>query len=80
MAFVQLATLLVANIFMRARLPPRRSGPLVELSAFRELPYSLFTIGMIFVGLLHIRHMAAADQTELLGGVFCLLLVSIHAS
>ncbi|KAH8647515.1 major facilitator superfamily domain-containing protein [Ilyonectria robusta] len=48
MAFVQLATLLVANIFMRARLPPRRSGPLVELSAFRELPYSLFTIGMIF--------------------------------
>lgn len=50
MALVQLVTLLVATIFMRPRLGPRRSGPLVELSAFREKPYTLFTIGMFFVG------------------------------
>lgn len=50
MALVQLVTLLVANVFMRTRIGPRRSGPLVELSAFREKPYTLFTIGMFFVG------------------------------
>ncbi|WYZ41953.1 hypothetical protein EsH8_V_000848 [Colletotrichum jinshuiense] len=49
MALVQLVTLLVANFFMRPRLGPRRSGPLVEFSAFKEKPYSLFTIGMFFV-------------------------------
>ena len=49
MAFLQLATLLVANIFLKARLRARRSGPLVEISAFEEAPYSLFTIGMFFV-------------------------------
>ncbi|KAH9229074.1 hypothetical protein K456DRAFT_1923736 [Colletotrichum gloeosporioides 23] len=48
MALVQLVTLLVANIFMRSRLRPRRAGSLVELSAFKEKPYFLFTIGMFF--------------------------------
>ncbi|KAH7305429.1 major facilitator superfamily transporter, partial [Stachybotrys elegans] len=48
MALVQLVTLLVANIFMKARLKPRRSGPLVELSAFKEKPYTLFAIGEFF--------------------------------
>ncbi|KAF6833116.1 MFS monocarboxylate transporter [Colletotrichum musicola] len=48
MALVQLFTLLVANLFMRARLRPRRSGSWVELSAFKEKPYLLFTIGMFF--------------------------------
>jgi MFS family permease len=51
MALVQLVSLLVANIFMKARLRPRRSGPLVEYSAFQEKPYLLFTIGMFFVSL-----------------------------
>ena len=50
MALVQLATLLLANVFLRARTRPRRSGPLLELSAFKEAPYALFTIGMFFVG------------------------------
>lgn len=49
MALVQLLTLCVANAFMRPRLGPRRSGPWVEASAFREMPYLLFTIGMFFV-------------------------------
>ncbi|TDZ38404.1 Aspyridones efflux protein apdF [Colletotrichum trifolii] len=48
MALVQFVTLLVANIFMRARLRPRRAGPLIEISAFEERPYLLFTIGMFF--------------------------------
>ncbi|KAK8069599.1 MFS monocarboxylate transporter [Apiospora phragmitis] len=46
--FVQLATCLFANFFMRARLPPRTTGSLVEWSAFRELEYTFFAIGMFF--------------------------------
>lgn len=37
--FVQLVTLLFANAFMRSRLPPRRTGSLVEWGAFRELEW-----------------------------------------
>ncbi|KAL0934423.1 MFS monocarboxylate transporter [Colletotrichum truncatum] len=48
MALVQLLTLAVANVFMRARVRPRRAGSLIELSAFKERPYLLFTIGMFF--------------------------------
>ena len=34
--------------FYRTRLPPRKSGPLVEWAAFRESPYSLFIAAMFF--------------------------------
>ncbi|KAK2000366.1 major facilitator superfamily transporter [Colletotrichum falcatum] len=44
-AFVALAVATMANALLRPRLPPRRSGPLVEWSAFREGPYILFTLG-----------------------------------
>lgn len=33
---------------MVPRLAPRRSGPLLELAAFREVPYTLFAIGSFF--------------------------------
>lgn len=56
MGLVQLITLSIANIFMKARLRPRRSGPLAEISAFRERPYLLFTFGMFFVS--HVRNCA----------------------
>lgn len=47
--FVQLSTLLFANVFMKARLPPRRAGSLVEWSAFKELEYTFYAVGMFFV-------------------------------
>jgi predicted MFS family arabinose efflux permease len=47
--FLVLAMLVVCNLGLRTRLPPRRTGPLVELSAFKEAPYSLFTLGMVFL-------------------------------
>ena len=31
---------------LRPRLPPRRSGPLFELGAFRETPYTLYCVGI----------------------------------
>ncbi|TDZ51605.1 Aspyridones efflux protein apdF [Colletotrichum trifolii] len=45
-AFVALAVAILANILLRPRLPPRRSGPLVEWAAFREGPYILFALGV----------------------------------
>lgn len=46
LAFVMLAVSLITLAFTKPRLPPRKSGPIVEWSAFKELPYTLFTIGM----------------------------------
>ncbi|KAG8529467.1 uncharacterized protein KY384_006104 [Bacidia gigantensis] len=47
-AFVMLAVQIVTFTFLRTRLPPRKSGALVEWAAFTELPYLLFSIGMFF--------------------------------
>ncbi|KAJ6032372.1 hypothetical protein N7540_003104 [Penicillium herquei] len=46
LGFISLATLIPCVIFFKQRIPPRRSGPLVEWAAFKELPYMLFAIGM----------------------------------
>ncbi|KAI9881175.1 MAG: hypothetical protein M1830_007153 [Pleopsidium flavum] len=46
LGFVMLVLQAVTLTFTRTRLPPRKSGPLVELGAFKELPYLLFSIGM----------------------------------
>ncbi|KAI4200556.1 MAG: hypothetical protein LQ346_002355 [Caloplaca aetnensis] len=46
LGFVMLALQAVSLAFAKPRLPPRKSGPLVEWAAFRELPYTLFAIGM----------------------------------
>ena len=46
LGFVMLVLQAVTLTFSRTRLPPRKSGPLVEWGAFKELPYLLFSIGM----------------------------------
>nr|POE48086.1 aspyridones efflux protein apdf [Quercus suber] len=46
--FVMLATNVITIAFYRPRLPPRKAGPLIEWSAFREAPYVLYCIGMFF--------------------------------
>ncbi|OTB02075.1 hypothetical protein M426DRAFT_323019 [Hypoxylon sp. CI-4A] len=47
LAFINLACLSVVLVFMRPRLPPRKSGPIIEFSAFRELAY-VGVVGGIF--------------------------------
>lgn len=47
-ALVVLVDGLVIVALAKDRLPPRPSAPLLELSAFRELPYSLFSVGVFF--------------------------------
>ncbi|KAH8890493.1 MFS general substrate transporter [Thozetella sp. PMI_491] len=46
--FIQLATLAVVNIGIRTRLPPRKTGPFLELSAFKELEYTFYACGSFF--------------------------------
>lgn len=48
MGFVVLFNAIVAALLARVRLPPRKTGALVEWSAFKELPYTLFCVGMFF--------------------------------
>jgi MFS transporter, MCT family, solute carrier family 16 (monocarboxylic acid transporters), member 3 len=48
-AFVALFVVFIANALMRPRLPPRKSGPLVEWAAFKEPQYVLFAAGSFFV-------------------------------
>lgn len=47
--FINLACLAMALTFMRPRLPPRKSGPLVEWQAFREVPYVCAVAGFTLV-------------------------------
>ncbi|KAI0453915.1 MFS general substrate transporter [Xylaria acuta] len=48
MGFVMFGTMIFVIAFMRSRVPPRRTGSLVELSAFRELEYTFYAVGMFF--------------------------------
>lgn len=48
LAFIMLTFNIPAILLMRTRVPPRPSGPLVEWSAFKEAPYTLFIAGMFF--------------------------------
>ena len=47
--FIMLAIHAVTITFSKTRLPPRKTGALVEWKAFKELPYTLFSIGMFLV-------------------------------
>ncbi|KAF1987174.1 MFS general substrate transporter [Aulographum hederae CBS 113979] len=53
LGFMVLATCLVPNVVMKMRLRPAAKRKLIDWSAFRELPYSLFTFGcaLAFAGL-----------------------------
>lgn len=46
LGFLNLAALALVLGFMRPRLPPRKTGPIIELKAFREPVYALFVTGM----------------------------------
>ncbi|KAK8162949.1 major facilitator superfamily domain-containing protein [Phyllosticta citrichinensis] len=48
MGFVILFNAVVGLLIARVRLPPRKTGPLVEWSAFKEPSYTLFCVGMYF--------------------------------
>ncbi|KXJ96472.1 major facilitator superfamily domain-containing protein [Microdochium bolleyi] len=45
LAFINLAALSVVFAFMRPRLPPRESGPVIDRTAFKEPVYVAFALG-----------------------------------
>lgn len=48
MALVVLVGSIIITSLVRPRLPPRKSGPIVEFAAFKENTYLLFAISMFF--------------------------------
>ncbi|KAI1781346.1 MFS general substrate transporter [Hypoxylon cercidicola] len=49
MAFVTLFVSILINLLLRVRIPARRSGPLADLHAFKELPYIFFCVGFFLI-------------------------------
>jgi predicted MFS family arabinose efflux permease len=49
MGFLNLGLLSIALVFMRARLPPRKSSDLLDLKAFKEPAYTLYLTGSFFL-------------------------------
>jgi MFS family permease len=47
--FIQLASLVVANSVLKTRIPPRRTGSLVDWIAFKELEYTFYAVGSFLV-------------------------------
>lgn len=47
--FVQVATMLLANALAKPRVKPRRTGPIVDWSAFKDLEYTFYAAGAYFV-------------------------------
>lgn len=48
-ALIALFFSIIIVSLLKPRLPPRKSGPLIELRAFLEPAYSFFTVGMFFI-------------------------------
>lgn len=48
LGFLNLGILSLVLTLMKPRLPPRKSGPIIDWSAFKEVPYALFTIALFF--------------------------------
>ncbi|KAI1631586.1 MFS general substrate transporter [Biscogniauxia mediterranea] len=49
MAFVTLFVSVLINVLLRVRVPPRKSGPLADLHAFREPAYVFFAVGFFLI-------------------------------
>uniref|UniRef100_A0A060T091 ARAD1C14718p n=1 Tax=Blastobotrys adeninivorans TaxID=409370 RepID=A0A060T091_BLAAD len=48
LGLLTLVTEIPSLALLKPRVPPRKDGPLLELKAFKELPYLFFTIAMFF--------------------------------
>ncbi|KAM0217933.1 hypothetical protein ACHAQD_007129 [Fusarium lateritium] len=59
--FMQAGTMVVALVMLRSRLPPRRTGPMIDWVAFKELEYVTYAVGSFMVrfltsGIIHANH------------------------
>jgi MFS family permease len=49
LGFINVVSLAVVIAFMRPRLPPRKSGSLIDRDSLRDIPYILFVLGLCFL-------------------------------
>ncbi|ORY00973.1 major facilitator superfamily domain-containing protein [Clohesyomyces aquaticus] len=49
LGFINVVSLAVVLAFMKTRLPPRTTGPIIDTSAFRDPPYMIHILGMCFL-------------------------------
>ncbi|KAF2474911.1 MFS general substrate transporter [Lindgomyces ingoldianus] len=49
LGFINVVSLAVVIAFMKPRLPPRRTGPIIDTSAFTDVPYILHVLGTCFL-------------------------------
>ena len=75
LGFIQLGCLIFCNIGIKPRVPPRRTGSLVDWASFKDAPYVLFAAGMFFVRIFFSsRRKILMIGTEFLGRLLRLLL------
>lgn len=73
--FIMLGTMTVANVLAKPRIKPRKTGPLVEWAAFKELEYTFYAAASFFVSFyLEGGYSDTNSGTELLGCLLCVLL------
>ncbi|KAF1996001.1 MFS general substrate transporter [Amniculicola lignicola CBS 123094] len=49
LGFVNVVCLMVVFAFMKPRLPPRKAGPIIDMAAFKDIPYILHVLGTSFL-------------------------------
>jgi MFS family permease len=49
LGFINIISLAIVIAFMKPRLPPRKTGPLIDMDAFRDPPYLIHILGMCFI-------------------------------
>jgi MFS family permease len=66
MGFVMLGTMSLPLAFTRSRLPPRRTGPIVEWGAFQEPAFLFYAIGitLCFWGLYFAFYYVSTEETD----------------
>jgi hypothetical protein len=61
-----LVCLVLVIAFMKPRLPPRKSGPIIEWSAAKDVPYALFVLAVfLMIGAIYwVFYYVSNDQAE----------------
>ncbi|KAJ9133393.1 Riboflavin transporter MCH5 [Pleurostoma richardsiae] len=69
MGFIQLAGLVVSNVFLKTRIPPRRSGAIVDWAAFKDLDYTFYAAGSFFcfMGVYFAFYYVASFSRDIIG-------------
>jgi hypothetical protein len=48
-ALINLPILLLCNVLLRSRLPPRNPGPMIDFKYFKDPAFSFFSVGFFFI-------------------------------